>query len=229
MSMIVTCPNCATRQPSLETAANKQACRSCGASWIEASAQEVITFEPGQPAVFIDPELEVARLTRAALARNEAAQAQAQRRKREVRALSVVAAAALILLTGLFALPDRIVALVPAMVNFYAHFGMEVNVRGLAFRDVKPQMLEADGTRVFAVRGQIENISGSERRIPAIRFALLAEGEEVYSWQLPATSRKLKPGESTGFLTRLAAPPEKAGELEIRFAHEGEIGSNDGP
>ena len=89
--------------------------------------------------------------------------------------------------------------------------------------------MDADGTRVFAVRGLVENVSGTERRIPSIRFALLADGREIYTWKLPATSRALKPGESTNFLTRVAAPPENADDLEIRFAREDEIGSTAGP
>lgn len=209
----------------------QQTCAGCGASWIEATAREIVTgATPREDETnLIDPQLEVARLSRAAKARSEAALIERARRRRDQHALMALGAAALGLIACLFLFAERLVAAVPATAALYARMGMEVNVRGLAFRDVTPQMIDADGTRVFAIRGLVENISSDERRIPPIRFALIENGREIYSWQLPPTTRRLKPGESTGFLTRLAAPPEKAEELEIRFAREGEIGSNAGP
>lgn len=224
--MIVTCPVCATRQQ-----AGTPACTSCGAGWIDGTSREIMRLAPDQAEIipFIDADLEVARLTRAARNSTEQARAAKLRTRRELRAFAGLAFAVTLPLAMLFASPERVVAAVPGMADVYGKLGLEINLRGLAFRDVKPQLMDADGTRVFAVRGLVENVSGSERRIPSIRFALFAKGEEIYVWHLPATSRALKPGESTGFLTRLAAPPENADDLEIRFAREDEIGSNAGP
>jgi hypothetical protein len=79
---------------------------------------------------------------------------------------------------------------------------------------------------VLAVKGEIANISGGERKIPWLRFGLKADGGgEVYTWTLDAGARPLKPGEITSFVTRVASPPETAKNLEIRFAHASEIGS----
>ena len=67
-------------------------------------------------------------------------------------------------------------------------------------------------------------------RIPWLRFGLKAQtGVEVYQWTLDTASRPLRPGEMTNFVTRVAAPPESAKIVEIRFAHANEIGSNAAP
>lgn len=224
--MIVTCPVCATRQQ-----AGTPACTNCAAAWIDGTSREIIRLNPDQAEIipFIDADLEVARLARAARNSTEQAKAAKLRKRRELRAFAALAFAITLPIAMLFVSPERVVAAVPGMADVYGKLGYEINLRGLAFRDVKPQLMDADGTRVFAVRGLVENVSGTERRIPSIRFALLADGREIYTWKLPATSRALKPGESTSFLTRVAAPPENADDLEIRFAREDEIGSNAGP
>ena len=224
--MIVTCPVCATRQQ-----AGTPACINCDAAWIDGSSREIIRLAPEQAETipFIDADLEVTRLARAARNSTELAKAAKLRKRRELRAFAALAFAITLPVAMLFISPERVVASVPGMADVYGKLGLEINLRGLAFRDVKPQLMDADGTRVFAVRGLVENVSDTERRIPSIRFALLADGREIYTWKLPATSRALKPGESTTFLTRVAAPPENADDLEIRFAREDEIGSNTGP
>lgn len=224
--MIVTCPVCATRQPS-----GTPACTACGAGWIDGMAREIMPLHPqaAETIPFIDADLEVSRLTRAARNSTEQARAAKLRARRELRAFAALAFAVCLPLAMLFVSPERVVAAVPGMADVYGKLGYEINLRGLVFRDVKPQLMEADGTRVFAVRGLVENVSATERRIPPIRFALFDKGREIYTWNLPATSRALKPGESTGFLTRVATPPENAQDLEIRFARDDEIGSNADP
>ena len=177
----------------------------------------------------IDSGLEIRRITRAHKLKREEALLAHARKRREMRALAALFLAVAIPAISLFAFPATAVRAIPGLASVYGKLGMEVNARGLAFRDVRPQLVETDGTRVFAVRGQVENISPGELRIPAIRFALLDGGKEIFSWILPATTRALKPGESTSFLTRIASPPETADDVEIRFARADEMGSNAGP
>lgn len=184
---------------------------------------------PATPAARIDPALEVARLARAARLREELLKHARTRRLRELRAMAGLLALILLPATTLAVFATPVTERFPAMARFYSGLGLDVNARGLTIRDVEPQLLEADGTRIFALRGTVENVSGSEKRIPPIRFAMHAKGKEVFSWSLPASARALKPGESTGFLTRISAPPESAENVEIRFAREDEIGSNAAP
>lgn len=184
---------------------------------------------PAAAAARIDPAVEVARLARAARLREDFLKDARARRRRELRAIAALLAAVLVPAAALAMFASPIAERIPAMARLYSAIGIPVNVRGLAIRDVEPQLLETDGTRIFALRGTVENVSGAEKRIPPIRFALHAQGREVFSWSLPASTRALKPGESTGFLTRISAPPEAAENVEIRFAREGEISSNAAP
>jgi len=118
----------------------------------------------------------------------------------------------------------------PASVQAYQTIGWNVNIYGLDFRKVEMQHMIVDGTRVLAVKGEIANVSGDDRKIPWIRFALRSDSnDEVYNWTLDAGARPLKSGEITNFVTRVASPPENAKNLEIRFAHAHEIGSNAAP
>ena len=69
----------------------------------------------------------------------------------------------------------------------------------------------------------------SDHRVPALLFRLKdAEGREVYTLKGVAT-RALRPGEATGFTTRLASPPLNAREIEISFARTAEIALNPRP
>jgi hypothetical protein len=79
------------------------------------------------------------------------------------------------------------------------------------------------------VKGEIANITGGERKIPSLRFGLSDNfGNEVYHWSLDSGTRPLRAGEITSFVTRVASPPETTKDIEIRFAHADEIGSNAG-
>ena len=86
------------------------------------------------------------------------------------------------------------------------------------------------GLRVLSIKGEISNISNSTQKIPWLRFALNdGQPAEVYTWTLDTGARPLRAGESTSFVTRVASPPETAKDLQIRFAHRDEIGSNPSP
>jgi hypothetical protein len=77
---------------------------------------------------------------------------------------------------------------------------------------------------VLAIKGEIVNVAGSERKIPWLLFQLAADdGAEVYRWTLDSGTRPLKSGEATSFVTRVASPPEQASNILIRFAHADEI------
>ena len=83
---------------------------------------------------------------------------------------------------------------------------------------------------MIAIKGEVVNVSGTDRKIPWLRFGLKSvEHQEVYQWQLDTESRPLRPGEAKSFVTRVASPPETANTVEIRFARAEEISSNAAP
>ena len=239
--MIVTCPSCETsyRLPggsavSAGHGAIAMACRSCGHRWKEMDLIETIdiveTKSRNLPAVIEHeeaPELEARRLAslaRDAEERYTAIRAAKQRRTRNwlffgAFAVAPFAAAAL--------LPETVVGAVPISFKAYQAVGYEVNIYGLDIRRVERQHAIVDGKRILTLKGDISNISTETRRIPWLRFALVdASGKEIYNWTLDTGARPLRAGETTGFVTRVQAPPEAAQNVKIRFAKASEIGSD---
>jgi predicted Zn finger-like uncharacterized protein len=235
--MIISCPSCSARydMPASHFAQDGAMikCSACGYSWLEARAVEIANVSVRQLAVAgaqpVETDHEVRRLVEASRdAQDQFAARRRQRRKRMAAWSALVAAACLPLIVAGLA-PEVTVRYVPAAIVGYSAVGWDANVYGLDFRRVEAQHLIVNGARVLAVKGDIANISGHGRKIPSIRFALRdGASQEVYNWTLDSGARPLKPGEVTGFVTRVASPPETAKDLEIRFAHADEIGSNSG-
>ena len=149
------------------------------------------------------------------------------RRKHAIAWASLMAAAATPFLVMLM-YPEKVVAAVPATMGFYDWLGRDVNIYGLEIRQVDLQKLIVDGKKVIAVKGELVNVTSSDRKIPWLRFGLRSkDNAEVYHWVLSTDVRPLRPGESTNFVTRLASPPAGADRIEIRFARADEIGSNE--
>ena len=203
-------------------------CGCCGHSWLEGRAIEVISAPPRQmPAVIEpsnEPDHEVRRLMDAAREAGEKFAANRRQTYRRLRSWAALMAALMLppILATMF--PEIVVKLAPVTVQAYEALGRSVNIYGLDIRRIELQHLIDGGTRVLAVKGEIANISGGERKIPWLRFGL-ADGRagEVYNWTLDTGSRPLQPGETTTFVTRVASPPETARNLQIRFAHASEI------
>jgi Zn ribbon nucleic-acid-binding protein len=251
--MIVSCPTCSSRNHLSPREANGLAevmCRACGHRWTEVEIVETIDVieKPSRnlPRTIdrqighridraiervIDhddaPEFEAKRL--AELAREAQAQfaveRAAARRRWQSWAIfttfffSPIAAAAL--------LPETIVAAAPISYKAYEALGLDVNVYGLEIRRIESQHALIEGARILTVKGEISNVDGDIRKIPWLRFALLDQsGKELYTWNLDTGARPLRAGETTGFVTRVQAPPELAHNLKIRFAKADELGSD---
>ena len=209
-------------------------CSSCGHGWLEGRATEIMTVPARQlPAVIEhtpEPDMEIRRLVEASReAQENFATNRMRRRKTRYAWLGYAAAvAAPFVVAAVF--PESVVKAAPAAVSAYAVIGQDVNIYGLELRHVDIQHLAVDGTIVLAIKGEIANISGGDRKIPWLRFGLRDTGNaEVYNWTLDSGARPLRSGEITNFVTRVAAPPETAKNVEIRFAHATEIGSDAKP
>ncbi len=206
-------------------------CPVCGHDWIEGSALTIVNEPMGQTvrleetAAPADPDTR-SMFEAARLAQKEFA---AGRRRRRARAAAWAGLLALAFAPPASALvfPEQVVGAIPASIIFYRWIGQEVNLYGLEIREVGLQHLIVDGKKVIAVKGELINVTSTPRKIPSLRFGLRSkDNAEVYHWTLDTAARPLKPGESTGFVTRLASPPPMASNLEIRFARAEEIGSN---
>ena len=143
----------------------------------------------------------------------------AHKRKARWRLPMPVAIAALLLLTaGLIGLRKDVVRHAPQLASFYGAIGMPVNLRGLAFTDLKIGNEVHDGVPVLVVEGVITSVVSQPSDVPRLRFALRsATGAEVYSWTAPPSQPVLGPFESLPFRTRLASPPTDSHDIQVRF------------
>ena len=236
--MIVACPSCATRYDLPPGSGAEDGavirCAACNHSWLEARAIEIedVVHHPlslAEPTSDVDDEAR--RIAEDALRARRRYEERRRARRRRLAGWAMLAAASSLPVAVAAAVPDRVVALAPVMNRVYSALGIEVNVRGFDIRNVENQKLIKDGTTVLAIKGDIVNVTGSERKVPSMRFILsAADGSELYAWTLASVgARPLGAGETTGFVTRIAAPPEEAENIEIRFARGDELGSNARP
>ena len=255
--MIISCPSCATRYdlPRQQIAADGSVirCTACGHSWLEASAVEVIDVTPPSRPLLEGPsghdrhlpvlasdieeddsvavDLESRRIAQAAARAERDYQTRRKARQAKLAGWGLLAGAIAATFAGLYAFPGHVVRFAPGAAQVYERAGIAVNLVGFEIRNVKQQHLLTDGTRVLALRGELVNVSGEDKKVPSLRFVLKdASKQEVYAWSLNGVSTEALPADqTTTFITRVAAPPESADEVEIRFARAAEIGSNAQP
>jgi hypothetical protein len=235
--MIIRCPSCTTPLDHQAFDLHRGGlirCSSCGHDWFEGKAVEVLVEPappiPSSPRHSAVPDVDVQQLVSASLLAQEAFQLRRKRRRAAAAAWIGLVMFALSPAAVAITVPERVVAAAPAAIGIYDWLGREVNIYGLEIRKVEMQHLQVGGQRIIAIKGELLNVSGSDRRIPWLRFGLKSiEQKEVYQWQLDTESRPLRPGESKSFVTRIASPPEAASTVEIRFARAEEISSNATP
>jgi len=235
--MIVNCPSCSARHtmPEAHSGSGSMAitCRNCGQRWTEIETIEIDnTPSRTLPRVIdhdVEPELEARRLG------NIAREAERRFRDGQVRKKRTLYnwAAYGVFLVAPFAtaalLPEAVVSAAPITIKAYERLGYDINIYGLELRRIERQHAIVNGTRVLSIKGDILNVAGDVKKLPWLRFTLEDDtGKELYAWTLDTAAHPLRPGEMTGFTTRVAAPPEAAHNLKIRFAKSDEIGSNTG-
>lgn len=116
------------------------------------------------------------------------------------------------------------VRLLPQTAAFYKAIGLEVNLRGLAFKDVKLSSETVDGKQVLVIEGVIVGRGKKPLDIPRLRFAVRdAQGAEIYAWNTVLEQTVLQPGERAFFRSRLASPPPEGRNIDVRFFNRRDI------
>lgn len=116
------------------------------------------------------------------------------------------------------------VLLLPQTAAFYKMVGLEVNLRGLAFKDVKLSTETVDGKQVLVIEGVIVGQGRKPLDIPRLRFAVRdAQGAEIYAWNSVLEQTVLQPGERAFFRSRLASPPPEGRNIDVRFFNRRDI------
>jgi predicted Zn finger-like uncharacterized protein len=144
----------------------------------------------------------------------------ATRKRRSRIRLPLAAAIAALMLISAAAIGFRKEAVrhAPQLASFYSALGMPVNLRGLAFADLKIGNEIHDGVPVLVIEGTIVSTTSKTVDLPRLRFALRsASGAEVYSWTAPPTQPTLSAFETLAFRSRLASPPAEGHDIQVRF------------
>jgi len=111
-----------------------------------------------------------------------------------------------------------LVRLLPQTASLYAAIGLPVNLRGLAFADLRNETETQDGVQVLVVEGTIASTATRAVDVPRLRFAVRnGSGQEIYAWTALPPKSVLAPGETTTFRSRLASPPRETREVLVRF------------
>jgi hypothetical protein len=140
-----------------------------------------------------------------------------------------VAAALLATLLGamaLIGLREKIVSVAPPAAAVYSAIGLPVNLSGLELRGVRSRITMEGERKVLAIEGEIVNLRRDANPVPPVALTVRADnGTSKYSWTARAPKGRLDPGETVAFRARLAAPPEGASDVLVRFASHAEMTS----
>src|ERR1700733_12682195 len=111
-----------------------------------------------------------------------------------------------------------VVRLLPQTATFYKMVGLEVNLRGLMFKDVKISTETVEGKPVLVIEGVIIGEASKPVELPRLRFSVRdAQGAEIYAWNAVLEQPILRPGEKAWFKSRLASPPPEGRNIDVRF------------
>ena len=117
-----------------------------------------------------------------------------------------------------------VVRLLPQTATFYKMVGLEVNLRGLAFKDIKISNETVDGKPVLVIEGTIVGETKKPVELPRLRFSVRdAQGTEIYAWNAVLEQPVLKPGERAYFKSRLASPPPEGRNIDVRFFNKRDL------
>jgi predicted Zn finger-like uncharacterized protein len=140
---------------------------------------------------------------------------------------AVLVAALAAAVAALVILRQDVVRYAPQTASLYDFIGLPVNLRGLAFADVKTLHEMQDKTPVLVVQGRIVSVSSQTADVPRLRFSVRdAKGGEIQSWTALADRKILAPGESLDFTSRLAAPPDGATDVLVRFFNRRDLAAS---
>jgi predicted Zn finger-like uncharacterized protein len=117
-----------------------------------------------------------------------------------------------------------VVRLLPQTATFYGMVGLDVNLRGLTFKDIKITNETVEGKPVLVIEGVIEGQTRKPVELPRLRFSVRdAQGAEIYAWNAVLEQAVLQPGERAFFKSRLASPPPEGRNIDVRFFNKRDL------
>jgi predicted Zn finger-like uncharacterized protein len=138
--------------------------------------------------------------------------------------LGTVCAGMAALVVALLIWRTDVVRLLPQTAGFYKLVGLEVNLRGLVFKDVKVSSETTEGKPVLVIEGVIIGEAKKPVELPRLRFSVRdAQGAEIYAWNAVLEQPMLNPGERAWFKSRLASPPAEGRAIDVRFFNKRDL------
>ena len=129
--------------------------------------------------------------------------------------------ASALILAALIMQRETVVRLAPSSANLFGKLGLEVNINGLDFADIRSTLQREGEQRFLVVEGQVISVDKHTVAVPLIEVRVrAADGSTLYAWTTEPPRTSLKPGEALHFRTRLATPPEAGRHVEVRFADQ---------
>jgi predicted Zn finger-like uncharacterized protein len=120
-----------------------------------------------------------------------------------------------------------VVRLLPQTAALYKMAGLEVNLRGATFRDLKVATETVDGKPVLVIEGMVVATGRKPVDLPRLRFSVRdAQGAEIYAWNAVLDRTVLNPGERAVFKSRLASPPAEGRNIDVRFFNRRDISAS---
>lgn len=117
---------------------------------------------------------------------------------------------------------EPIVRILPDLASLYRLVGMEVNVIGLEFGQIKTERRHDNGNVSLVVTGIVRNITNKPIELPKVLVSLQTSGsEEVYAWSIDPSVSYLDIGEAVEFETKLTDPPAIADNVKLSFLSQG--------
>ena len=145
-------------------------------------------------------------------------------RGRSLLNLTTASAAMAALVAALFVWRADVVRRLPQTASFYQLAGLDVNLRGLLFRDVKVTTETVEDKQVLVIEGVIVGENKKTVDLPRLRFSVRdAQGAEIYAWNTVLEQTRLKPGDRASFKSRLASPPAEGRSIDVRFFNKRDI------
>src|SRR5262249_19644360 len=114
--------------------------------------------------------------------------------------------------------------LLPQTTTFYRMVGLDVNLRGLSFKDIKITNETVDGKPVLVIEGMIVGETRKPVELPRLRFSVRDEQcAEISPWNALLGQPVLKPGERAYCKSRLASPPPEGRNIDVRFFNKRDL------
>ena len=184
---------------------------------IAAALPEPAPAPADAPEISSEPDLHEVR-------RRRQRQAAAKKPKKKIFTKPRLIAACCVILIGLVLGREPVARLMPQLASLYGRVGLPINLRGLAFENVKGIIEQQDAVSVLVVEGVIRNITREAMEVPRLRFAIRnGANAEIYSWTALPERTVLPPGDTQAFRTRLASPPAEGRQAYVRFFQKRDI------